>query len=203
MLQTNLEIGRTLGNLSFDDGTLPITNLTALNSSKGEQSMSIILRPGEQGFYRIDSTGSNDLSFKIAFDTRITDIYTQGDATSGWKDNLNPSTHEDFQSGQGHGLNRQITGIRNFTRKFHIPQYLGTNRSYDTSNPDKTSVPVNKYVAVAVISQPSYYYNTVYGTDEQIIININIYISPNNSSDFNNVEDKLPSIISEIRTRIL
>ena len=203
VLQANIETSRTLGNLTFDDGTKPVTNLPALNSSKGEQSMSIILRPGEQGFYRVDSTGSNNLAFKIAFDTRITDIYTHGDPDSDWFDELNPSTHEDLQNGQGYGLDRQITGIKNFTRKFHIPQYLGTDRSYDTSNPDKTSVPVNKYVAVAILSQPSYYYNSVYGKDEQIIININIYISPNNSSDFNNVEDKLPSIISEIRTRIL
>ncbi len=203
VLQANIETSRTLGNLTFEDGTKPITNLPALNSSKGEQSMSVVIRPGEQGFYRIDSTGSNNLTFKIAFDTRITDIYTQGDSDSEWRDELNPSTHEDLTSGQGHGLNRQITGIKNFTRKFHIPQYLGTDRSYETSNPDKTNVPINKYVAVAVLSQPSYYYNSVYGKDEQIIININIYISPNNSSDFNNVEDKLPSIISEIRTRIL
>ena len=203
VLQANFEIDRTLGNITFNDGTKPVTNLPALNSSKGEQTMSVIIRPGEQGFYKIDSTGSNNLTFKIAFDTRITDIYTHGDSDSEWRDELNPSTHEDFQSGQGHGLNRQITGVKNFTRKFHIPQYLGTDRSYDTSNPDKTNVPINKYVAVAVLSQPSYYHNTVYGTDEQIIVNINIYISPNNSSDFNNVEDKLPSIISEIRTRIL
>lgn len=203
VLQINFEIDRTLGNLTFEDDTKPVTNLPSLNSSKGEQTMSVIIRPGEQGFYRVDSTGSNNLTFKIAFDTRITDIYTHGDTDSEWFDELNPSTHEDLQSGQCHGLNRQITGIKNFTRKFHIPQYLGTDRSYDTSNPDKTNVPVNKYVAVAVISQPSYYYNTVYGKDEQIIVNINIYISPNNSSDFNNAEDKLPSIISEIRTRIL
>ena len=202
VLQANFEIDRTLGNVTFDDGTKPITKLGQLNSSKGEQSMSVIIRPGEQGFYRADSTGSNNLTFKIAFDTRITDIYTHGDSDSEWKDELNPSTHEDLTSGQGHGLNRQITGIKNFTRKFHIPQYLGTDRSYDTSNPDKTNVPINKYVAVAVLSQPSYY-NTVYGKDEQIIVNINIYIAKDNSPDFDNLADELPSIISEIRTRIL
>ena len=203
VLQANIETNRTLGNLIFNDGTKPVVKLNKLNSSKGEQPMSVIIRPGEQGFYRIDSTGSNNLTFKIAFDTRITDIYTHGDPDSEWFDELNPSTHEDLTSGQGHGLNRQITGIKNFTRKFHIPQYLGTDRSYDTSNPDKTSVPVNKYVAQAVISQPSHYYNKVYGKDEQIIINVNIYISTNDSFNFDNDDDKLPSIISEIRTRIL
>lgn len=203
VLQTNITIDRTLGSLNFQDGMLPDNERSGLDSSDGEQTMSVLIRPGEQGLYRVDSSGSNELSFKIAFDTRITDIYTQGNDTSGWKDNLNPSTTEDLQSDQGHGLNRQITGVKNFTRKFHIPQYLGTESSYDTSNPDKTSVPVNKYAAIVVLSQPSYYYNSVYGKDEQIIININIYISPNNSSNFNNVEDKLPSIISEIRTRIL
>lgn len=93
VLQANIETNRTLGNLIFNDGTKPVVKLNKLNSSKGEQPMSVIIRPGEQGFYRIDSTGSNNLTFKIAFDTRITDIYTHGDPDSEWFDELNPLSY--------------------------------------------------------------------------------------------------------------
>ncbi len=196
VLQANILVDRTLGSLAFDNGTLPDGEKSGLDSSDGEQTISLLLRPGEQGFYQVESSGRNDLTFKIAFDTRITDIYTHGDSDSEWHDNLNPSTSEDLKSGQGHGLNRQITGKKNFIRKFHIPQYLGTHRSYDTSNPDKTNNPVNKYVAVAVLSQQSYFYNKVYGKEEQIIVNVDIYISTSGGGG------NIPTVLDEIRSRV-
>lgn len=203
VLQTNFEIDRTLGSLTFSDGSLPDNDRSGLESSDGEQTIELLLRPGEQAMYQVDASGSNNLTFKIAFDSRITDIYTKGDSNSIWYDNLNPSTSEDLTAEQPHGLDRQITGKKNFIRKFFIPQYLGTDRSYDTSNPNKTAVPVNKYSAMAVISQPSYFYNKIHGKDEQIIVNIDIYISPNNSPDYSNEDDGgAPTILDDLRTKL-
>lgn len=189
VLSINFTLQRTLGNLKFTDGASPISTIHSISAVTPNPQVSTIIKPGEQGQYIIE-TKNEDLAVKVAFDTKITDIYTHEGT---WQDSLNPSTSEDLVTGQVHGLDRKYTTRSSYeSRKFYIPQYLGTEQSYATSKG------VNVYNMMCTISQPSYYYDKVYGKEEDIEIIGTIYISPNKT--YSNTE--IPSVLDELRSKL-
>lgn len=189
VLSINFTLQRTLGNLKFTDGASPISTIHSISAVTPNPQVSTIIKPGEQGQYIIE-TKNEDLAVKVAFDTKITDIYTHEGT---WQDSLNPSTSEDLVTGQAHGLDREYTTRSSYeSRKFYIPQYLGTEQSYVTSKG------VNVYNMMCTISQPSYYYDKVYGKEEDIEIIGTIYISPNKT--YSNTE--IPSVLDELRSKL-
>ena len=189
VLSINFTLQRTLGNLKFTDGASPISTIHSISAVTPNPQVSTIIKPGEQGQYIIE-TKNEDLVVKVAFDTKITDIYTPEGT---WQDSLNPSTSEDLVTGQAHGLDREYTTRSSYeSRKFYIPQYLGTEQSYVTSKG------VNVYNMMCTISQSSYYYDKVYGKEEDIEIIGTIYISPNKT--YSNTE--IPSVLDELRSKL-
>lgn len=192
ILSANISIDRTLGNLTFKDGTHPKTSVSGVIASDGLQELSVIIKPGEQGKYSITTTGSDNIYIGSEFDTRITDIYTHPGT---WTDNLNPSTLEDLILGQGHGLNRafKVSSVIE-TRKFYIPQYLGTPQSYSTS------IGVTEYTFNLLIQQDSYYYRYL-GTKEEIPVQATIYIVADKVTD-PSVVTPVISVLDELRTKL-
>ncbi len=174
VLIANVTLKRSLGDLVFSDGSYPNGEAKNVRASSGTQNVEVIAKPGEQCYYTIITKGKNGLTAGVAFDTKITDIY---DNDGIWKDNLNPpepSYVYDTILNANCGLNRIIiVDSNNVTRKFHVPQYLGTEQSYVTSKG------VNQYTVLFEIAQNSYFYQTVYGTAEQAEVQGTIYITTN------------------------
>lgn len=175
VLEADINWKRPLGNYNFPDGTAPALKLTDLDPTSSEDyRIQLCIRPSEMVQYIVKSP-CEMMQLKVTFDTRITDIYNYGDSKSTWFDELNPSTSEDQAENQKHGLNRHITNNKNIDRRFHIPLYLGTEWSYDTSNPNKASN-TNYYTVDFYIFQESYFYKMVYNTLEEIHVTGEIYL---------------------------
>ena len=189
VLTMNVSLNRALGDLTFNNGTAPATSLQAITASTPNPLLTVIIKPGEEGRYSVE-TYNTGLTFKTAFDTRITDVYTHEGT---WTDNLNPSTSEDLVAGQGHGLDRAFNIDSAYSvRSFRIPQYLGTDKSYSSS------IGVNKYGVLFDISKHSYFYNKIHGTDEEIRVTGLIFITPEQS----NTTDDVDSVLDALRTKL-
>ena len=158
------------------------------------QYLSVIIKPGEQGKYSITTTGSDNIYIGSDFVTKITDIYTH---VGTWTDGLNPSTSEDLVEGQGYGLNRtfKVSSVIE-TRKFYIPQYLGTDHSYETSQG------VTEYTLNLLIQQDSYYYKGL-GKEEEIPVQATIYIVADKAPDPSVIDPVIViSVLDELRTKL-
>lgn len=180
VLVVSVKAGRTLGDLKMADGTLPksaASNLTAITPA---QKVQAIIKPGEQGYYNITTLGNERYNIKVIFDEEITNIYNGG-PTQDYFDKLNLVTsinqNELLDSEQKHSLNRNINTPNILTtRKFYVPQYLGTEKSYPEN------IGVQKYYNKFMISQPSYYYQYVKGMDETITVDFELYLTPSSTA---------------------
>lgn len=202
VLRAEISVGRTLGELEYENGDnhiLKAGNITASNSSTGVVLRTII-KPGEQGNYDIRTVGSNsNTTTQIIFDSAVTDIYDNEDEFSTWHDNLNPIADHPLNSDQKHGLNRLYTGeINHIRNKWYTPNYFGTDKSYDTSK-DKT-----QYTIGMIINQESIFYDWVYGTDETIKATVIIDVTNKDISGGGSGEDgdNVDTTLDELRTRL-
>lgn len=199
VLTVNASLNRTLGNLTFNDGSTVVYDAKAIRADSGTQYITSIIKPGEQGNYTLTMTGADTIDTYVIFDTAITDIYTHG-TDAAWYDTLNPSTDEDLVTGQGHGLNRAITNSDKYTRrKFYMPQYIGTDVSYVTSQ-GKT-----EYSVLIEVVQDSYYWKKVHGSKEQVEVAGTIFITltrPSDVVDPINPPKPIISVLDELRTKL-
>lgn len=200
VLRLEVSVERTLGSIDYEDGTnhnLGAQNITSANSTDGV-TLRTIVRPGEQGEYNIKASGTTeDSSVIIKFEDTVTDIYNNGDSSSTWHDDLNPVSDNPLEENQKHGLDRKYNGefttIRN---KWYTPNYFGTDKSYETSR-DKT-----EYSFDIKVSQPSIYYDYVYGTDETIDVKVIIDVSTGGTGNNGSVSDGGDTTLDELRTRL-
>lgn len=175
ILIVGVKAGRTLGDLKMADGTLPKSTANNLTAITPVQKVQAIIKPGEQGYYNVVALGNEIYNIKVIFDDAITNIYNGG-STQDYSDTLNLVTsanrNELLDSKQKHSLNRDInTSNILTTRKFYVPQYLGTERSYPGN------IGVQKYYNKFIISQPSYFYKYVKGMDEAITVDFELYLT--------------------------
>ena len=108
--------------------------------------------------YEVSAKGGSNITFGMALDDRIIDIYSNG-ADNTWYDMLN--TKDD--------LLKTINSFSSIKDKFVIPKYLGTDCSHPSSNPtvaDGTKV----YGVRFTCSQSSYYYSKYWGADESVSV---------------------------------
>lgn len=185
VLQSSVEMKRTLGDLKFKDGTLPLSkaeSLTAATTAAGSNpTLQLIIKSGEQAGYRASIRGKEERTFKINFDPTIIDIYNNGSKNSLWYDELNIVNSENIDelqdNSQKQSLNRLVKFAPNLLdRKFHIPKYLGTENSYITS------IGKTQYDAAIEIKQPSYFWYTFKGgKDEVINLDADIYLVLDNN----------------------
>lgn len=118
VLQVNMDLTRSLGDLSYSNPAVAqatrVTNVKAsqriahvagealannFDHTSCEEVHSVVLRtiirPGEQGSYRVVTSGSiPETVTTIEFSHNITDIYNNGDSTSTWYDDLNPAVSD-------------------------------------------------------------------------------------------------------------
>ena len=118
-------------------------------------------------WYDISAKGRDNITFKMGTDSRILDIYNNGDSDSKWKDSLNDSTIFD----------RNIKNFKSIKSSLVVPQYIGTVQSYNTSNP-KFAENTKIYAIRYELSQPSYYYGKYFDTDERVTINAILFLKP-------------------------
>lgn len=154
----------------------------------------LVIRPGEQAQYTTISKGTNS-TVEIKFDDSITKIY---DNHGLWTDNLNknPSIAVGTEIDRvpitaKHGLNR-ILGLmskQSTTRKFNIPQYLGTKDS------EPSSIDKKEYqITFTFTNQNSYYWNKYKGQNEKAVIKTKIGLLKDG--------DTIENVIDLIRTKI-
>jgi hypothetical protein len=193
ILQLDFTLERTLGSLSSSDTTKQ-SNITAVDN----KTISLTMKPGEQATYsvlvpsEITKLTTTKPTVTVEFDKDSSGkTYSKSDGLSllaiydtegaKWCDNLNPKTTEDLVTNQSSGLNRTFkTNNQVESRKFYIPQYLGTSQSYNIKNQGQ-----NQYHALVTISKPSYYWNKVKGINEIIKINCNINLKQSSTTNAN------------------
>ena len=201
VLITNVTLKRTLGDLTFSDGSKPKSTASNVRASSGIQTVEVIAKPGEQCYYQIVTKGKDAITAGIAFDSKIIDIYTHEGI---WKDNLNPNTGTGEELNSACGLDRKINiSSSNIIRKFYIPQYLGTTQSYDSSKG------ITVYKVLFEIAQDSYFYRTAYGKAEQAEVLGTIYITnkkvtpdPDPDPTPSPSPDPVISVLDELRAKL-
>lgn len=175
VLQLSAEVGRTLGNLEYEDGSQHILKVNNLKSYQTTTPVVLktIVRPGEQGFYSIRTANTNDDTVTvIKFDSSIIDIYNNGDASSTWYDNLNPVADNPLDENQKHGLDRGYIGEQNYiSNKWFTPNYFGTDKSYETS------IGKESYTFTITVSQPSVYWEYMFGKEETVNVKVQIDVT--------------------------
>ena len=205
VLRAEITVGRTLGELEYENGSnhiLNAGNITAGNSPTGVVLRTII-RPGEQGFYDIRTVGSNEkTSTQIIFDSAVTDIYENGDEFSTWYDNLNPIDDNPLNPNQPHGLNRLYSGeVSHIRNKWYTPNYFGTDKSFDTSK-DKTSY----NIGISIV-QDSIFYEWVYSKEEVIKATVIIDVTSRDNTGGSggtggDTGENIETTLDELRTRL-
>lgn len=207
ILIVNFSLNRTLGNLRFDNGESPVNSALNIRGTDDIKYVSTIAKPGEQCDYTCSFTGKTPAEAYTKFESKVTDIYTHNGV---WTDNLNPSTGygnpldglEDLIESQQHGLDRHIiTNSNHFQRKFYMPQYIGTQESYETSKG------ITAYNALFTVAQDSFYYKYVHNKMEQVEIAATIYtttqtpsVGPGGSGG--TTPPGVISVLNELRTKI-
>lgn len=198
ILQVQLQLDRTLGSLN---DTLP--NRVVATADMENAAIGLAIRPGEQAAYTADIVG-NATNMDVAFDKLITDIYEYKGL---WTDSLNPNptTSDDrmvdnIPLSQTHGLDRQpsVADRSHVTRKFYIPQYLGTKQLEGLETiTGKQHIGIDTYTMTFTFTNAdSYYWKEIKGNPEGEQIEIIGYIYlPNKDGD-------IPSILDELRTKL-
>lgn len=157
-LDRDVPITTAIGNFTILNGTkntaIPNTATASVNSA----TIGATVTNEDSITFTVSAKGNTEIKFSTAADSRILDIYNHG-KNNPWFDKLNEVT--DF--------NYKITDFSSVTSSFTIPQYLGTTQSYQTSNPNSSSGTA-VYGIKFTCTQPSYYYNKYWHTDESTSI---------------------------------
>lgn len=170
-LTNAITIHNALGNFVIPSGT---TNTalpnTAIAYTKNEFARINTVNSATVS-YTVNAKGNDNIKFGMTIDDRILDIYTNGKDNT-WYDELNQLTDFDYK----------IVDFTTITDDFIIPKYLGTTNSYKTSNPNSA----DNYIVYGIkftCTQPSYYYEKYWKTDETISIYGIIFLEPTEISD--------------------
>ena len=156
-LKKDLAVKTKLGNFTLKKGTKSTAFNTSISSIDYTSAVKSVVTNRFRLDYTVSAKGGNNIKFNMATDEKILDIYRNGDSSSTWYDTLNKNTQ----------FEKSIDNFSSTSGNIVIPKYIGTKRSYETSNPSYTEdEPV--YVIKFTASQPSYYYNKYWKTDEKV-----------------------------------
>lgn len=157
-LTSDVPVTTALGNFKILSGTRNTDLSNSATASVKSATIGATVTNEDSITYTVSAKGNTEIKFSTAADSRILDIYNHG-KNNPWFDKLNEVT--DF--------NYKITDFSSVTRSFTIPRYLGTTQSYQTSNPNSSSGTA-VYGIKFTCTQPSYYYNKYWHTDESTSI---------------------------------
>ena len=146
-LTSDVPVTTTLGNFKISSGTRSTEIPSSATASVNSATIGTNVTNKDLVTYTVSVKGASNIKFSTAADSRILDIYTHGNNNT-WFDKLNTTDKFEYT----------IDNFSNTTSSFTIPQYIGTKKSYKTSNPE-SATGTSVYAIKFTCTQPSYYYS--------------------------------------------
>lgn len=127
-LTSDVPVTTTLGNFKIPSGTRSTDIPSSATASVNSATIGTNVTNKDLVTYTVSAKGASNIKFSTAADSRILDIYTHGNNNT-WFDKLNTTDKFEYT----------IDNFSSTTSSFAIPQYIGTKKSYKTSNPESAT----------------------------------------------------------------
>ena len=173
-LDRDVPITTAIGNFKILNGTKSTDLPSNATASANTATIGATVTNKDPITYKVSAKGTSNIKFTTAADSRIIDIYNNGKNDT-WFDELN--TVSDF--------NYTVSDFKSTTKDLSIPQYLGTTKSYQTSNP-ASSENSKVYAIKFTCEQESYYYRKYWNTTESTSVYCILFLDADNPSGGNN-----------------
>lgn len=179
-LTSDVPVTTTLGNFKIPSGTRSTDIPSSATASVNTATIGTNVTNKDLVTYTVSVKGASNIKFSTAADSRILDIYTHGNNNT-WFDKLNTTDKFEYT----------IDNFSNTTSSFTIPQYIGTKKSYKTSNPE-SATGTSVYAIKFTCTQPSYYYSKYWNSQESTSVYSILFLEPTLPDDSNNGDIVLP-----------
>ena len=179
-LTSDVPVTTTLGNFKIPSGTRSTDIPSSATASVNTATIGTNVTNKDLVTYTVSAKGASNIKFSTAADSRILDIYTHGNNNT-WFDKLNTTDKFEYT----------IDNFSNTTSSFTIPQYIGTKKSYKTSNPE-SATGTSVYAIKFTCTQPSYYYSKYWNSQESTSVYSILFLEPTLPDDSNNGDIVLP-----------
>lgn len=174
-LTSDVPVTTTLGNFKISSGTRSTDIPSSATASVNSATIGTNVTNKDLVTYTVSVKGASNIKFSTAADSRILDIYTHGNNNT-WFDKLNTTDKFEYA----------IDNFSNITSSFTIPQYIGTKKSYKTSNPE-SATGTSVYAIKFTCTQPSYYYSKYWNSPESTSVYGILFLNPTLPDDNTNV----------------
>lgn len=165
-LASDVPVTTTLGNFKIPSGTRSTDIPSSATASVNSATIGTNVTNKDLVTYTVSAKGASNIKFSTAADSRILDIYTHGNNNT-WFDKLNTTDKFEYT----------IDNFSNTTSSFTIPQYIGTTKSYKTSNPE-SATGTSVYAIKFTCTQPSYYYSKYWNSPETTSVYGILFLNP-------------------------
>ena len=173
-LASDIPVTTTLGNFKIPSGTKSTDIPSSATASVNSATIGTNVTNKDLVTYTVSAKGASNIKFSTAADSRILDIYTHGNNNT-WFDKLNTTDKFEYT----------IDNFSNTTSSFTIPQYIGTTKSYKTSNPE-SATGTSVYAIKFTCTQPSYYYSKYWNSPETTSVYGILFLNPTLPDDNTN-----------------
>ena len=173
-LTSDVPVTTTLGNFKISSGTRSTDIPSSATASVNSATIGTNVTNKDLVTYAVSAKGASNIKFSTAADSRILDIYTHGNNNT-WFDKLNTTDKFEYT----------IDNFSNTTSSFTIPQYIGTKKSYKTSNPE-SATGTSVYAIKFTCTQPSYYYSKYWNSPESTSVYGILFLNPTLPDDNTN-----------------
>ena len=173
-LTSDIPVTTTLGNFTIPSGTRSTDLPSSATASVTSATIGAKVTNKDLVTYTVGAKGASNIKFSTAVDSRVLDIYTHGNNNT-WFDKLNTTDRFDYT----------IDNFSTTTSSFTIPQYIGTTKSYQTSNPE-SATGSSVYGLKFTCTQPSYYYSKYWNSPETTSVYAILFLNPTLPDDNNN-----------------
>lgn len=174
-LTSDVPVTTTLGNFKISSGTRSTDIPSSATASVNSATIGTNVTNKDLVTYTVSAKGASNIKFSTAADSRILDIYTHGNNNT-WFDKLNATDNFEYT----------IDNFSNTTSSFTIPQYIGTKKSYKTSNPE-SATGTSVYAIKFTCNQPSYYYSKYWNSPESTSVYGILFLNPTLPDDNTNI----------------
>ena len=174
-LTSDVPVTTTLGNFKISSGTRSTEIPSSATASVNSATIGTNVTNKDLVTYTVSVKGASNIKFSTAADSRILDIYTHGNNNT-WFDKLNTTDKFEYA----------IDNFSNITSSFTIPQYIGTKKSYKTSNPE-SATGTSVYAIKFTCTQPSYYYSKYWNSPESTSVYGILFLNPTLPDDNTNI----------------
>lgn len=174
-LTSDVPVTTTLGNFKIPSGTRSTDIPSSATASVNTATIGTNVTNKDLVTYTVSAKGASNIKFSTAADSRILDIYTHGNNNT-WFDKLNTTDKFEYT----------MDNFSNTTSSFTIPQYIGTKKSYKTSNPE-SATGTSVYAIKFTCTQPSYYYSKYWNSPESTSVYGILFLNPTLPDDNTNI----------------